>query len=50
VYADGASLVLAALAVALPPLSVVALVLCLWLLFRRRRRSDEKYAGLRVLR
>ena len=50
VYADGASLVLAALAVALPPLSVVALVLFLWLLFRRRRRSDEKYAGLRVLR
>jgi hypothetical protein len=50
VYADGASLVLAALAVALPPLSVVALVLCLWLLIRRRRRSGEKYAGLRVLR
>ncbi len=50
VYADGASLVLAALAVALPPLSVVVLVLCLWLLFRRRRRSGEKYAGLRVLR
>jgi uncharacterized protein DUF4126 len=49
-YADGASLVLAALAVALPPLSVVALVLCLWLLIRRRRRSGEKYAGLRVLR
>lgn len=50
VYADGASLVLAALAVALPPLSLVALFLCLWLLIRRRRRSGEKYAGLRVLR
>jgi len=50
VYADGASLVLAALAVALPPLSLVALVLCLWLLVRRRRRAGEKYAGLRVLR
>ena len=50
VYADGASLVLAALAVALPPLSVVALVLCLLLLVRRRRRAGEKYAGLRVLR
>ena len=50
VYADGASLVLAALAVAVPPLSVVALVLCLWLLLRRRRRAGEKYAGLRVLR
>jgi hypothetical protein len=50
VYADGASLVLAVLAVALPPLSIVALVLCLLLLMRRRRRGDEKYAGLRVLR
>jgi hypothetical protein len=50
VYADGASLVLAVLAVALPPLSVVALVLCIWLLLRRRRRGGEKYAGLRVLR
>ena len=50
VYADGASLVLAALAVALPPLSLVVLVLCLWLLIRRRRRGGEKFAGLRVLR
>ena len=50
VYADGASLVLAVLAVALPPLSVVVLVLCIWLLIRRRRRGGEKYAGLRVLR
>jgi hypothetical protein len=33
-----------------PTLSVVALVLCLWLLLRRRRRAGEKYAGLRVLR
>jgi hypothetical protein len=50
VYADGASLVLAALAVAVPPLSVVALALCLWLLLRRRRREGDKYSGLRVLR
>jgi Domain of unknown function (DUF4126) len=49
-YADGASLVLAVLAVALPPVSLVALALCLWLLVRRRRRAGEKYAGLRVLR
>ena len=41
VYADGASLVLPVLAVALPPLSVVALVLCVWLLLRRRRRAAE---------
>jgi hypothetical protein len=33
-----------------PPVSLVALVLCLWLLIRRRRRAGEKYAGLRVLR
>ena len=50
VYADGASLVLAAVSVAAPPLSLVALAVCLWLLFRRRRREGEKYAGLRVLR
>ena len=35
---------------AAPPLSLVALALCLWLLLQRRRRKDEKYAGLRVLR
>ena len=50
VYADGASLALAVVSIALPPLSIVALVLCLWLLLRRRRRGGEKYAGLRVLR
>ena len=50
VYADGASLALAVVSIALPPLSIVALVLCLWLLLRRRRRAGEKYAGLRVLR
>ena len=50
VYADGGSLVLAALAVAVPPVSVVALALCLWLLLRRRGREGDKYSGLRVLR
>ena len=49
-YADGASLLLAGLAVALPPVSVIVLVACLWLLLRRRGRAGEKYAGLRVLR
>jgi len=50
VYADGASLVLAAVAILLPPLSLVALVFFAFLLVRGRGRDDEKYAGLRSLR
>ncbi len=50
VYADGASLLLAALAIALPPVSVIALGGLAWLLINGRRRSGEKYAGLRILR
>jgi hypothetical protein len=49
-YADGASLLLAGLAVLAPPVSAVALVLVVWLLLAARRREGEKYAGLRVLR
>jgi hypothetical protein len=50
VYADGASLVIAALAIVAPPLSLVALGLLVWLLVGARRRQGEKYAGLRILR
>ncbi|HEX2084291.1 MAG TPA: DUF4126 family protein [Solirubrobacteraceae bacterium] len=50
VYADGASLLLAVLAIAAPPVSAVALVALAWLLIGGRRRSGEKYAGLRILR
>lgn len=50
VYKDGASLLVAGAAVALPPLSIVALLALGWLWWRGRGRDDEKYAGLRVLR
>ena len=50
VYADGASLLLAVLAVLAPPLSLVALGFLVWLLLGGRRRKGEKYAGLRILR
>ena len=49
-YADGASLLLAALAIVAPPVSVIALVALAWLLISGRRRAGEKYAGLRILR
>jgi hypothetical protein len=50
VYADLAALVLAAVAVFVPPLSFVALIGFVVLLFGSRRREGEKYAGLRILR
>jgi hypothetical protein len=50
VYADGAALVLAALAIFLPPVSFLALAGFVALLVGGRRREGEKYAGLRVLR
>jgi hypothetical protein len=50
VYADTAALVLAAIAVFVPPLSFVALIGFAVLLLGSRRREGEKYAGLRVLR
>ena len=50
VYKDGASLALAGLAVLAPPVSIMALAALAVLLLRGRRRDDEKYAGLRILR
>jgi hypothetical protein len=47
---DGAALVLAALAVALPPVSLLALAGLGWLLAGGSRREGGKYAGLRILR
>ena len=49
-YVDGAALVLAALVCLLHPLGYVALLLPGWLVLAARRRSGEKYAGLRILR
>ncbi len=48
-YIDGAAVVVAALSALLPPLGYVALAALVWLLLRRRSRSGEKYAGLRIL-
>lgn len=50
VYKDGASLLVAALAIALPPVSLPALGALVWMWWRGRGRDDEKYAGLRILR
>ena len=50
VYADGAALLLAAIAIFLPPVSFLALALFVLLLVRGRREGERKYAGLRVLR
>lgn len=50
VYAEGAALVLAALSIVAPPLSLVSLGFFIWLLVGGRRRKGEKYAGLRSLR
>jgi hypothetical protein len=50
VYLDSVSLLLAALVALLHPLGYVAILLLAWFLWRMRSRSDEKYAGLRILR
>jgi hypothetical protein len=50
VYADAIALALAALAIALPPVGLVALVAFAVLLVRGRAAGDRKYEGLRVLR
>jgi hypothetical protein len=49
-YADGAALVLAAIAVFVPPLAFLAIPGFVLLLVRGRGREGQKYAGLRILR
>lgn len=49
-YADAAALLLAAVAIWLPPVSILAIAAFLFLLVSGRRRAGEKYAGLRILR
>jgi hypothetical protein len=49
-YADGGGLALAGLSVLAPPVSILALAFLAWLLVGGRRRTGEKYAGLRILR
>jgi hypothetical protein len=47
---DLGAIAIAALAVLVPPVSIAALAFCAWVLVARRRRSDQKYEGLRILR
>jgi hypothetical protein len=49
-YADGAALLLAAIAVFVPPVALLAIPAFVLLLARGRRREGQKYAGLRILR
>ena len=49
-YADAAALILAAIAVFVPPLALLAIPAFVLLLLGGRRREGEKYAGLRILR
>jgi hypothetical protein len=49
-YADGAALLLVAIAVFVPPLSLLAIPAFILLLVGGRRREGQKYAGLRILR
>jgi hypothetical protein len=49
-YADAAALVLAAIAVFVPPLSFLAVIAFVAVLLKDRAASDRKYAGLRILR
>lgn len=49
-YADGTALILAAIAIFVPPLALLAIPGFVVLLLGGRRREGEKYAGLRILR
>jgi hypothetical protein len=49
-YAEAIGLLLAVLSVVAPPVGPIALALLIWLLVAARRRTDSKYAGLRILR
>lgn len=49
-YAEGAAVAFAALSVIAPPIGPIGLLALLWLLFASRRRAEQKYAGLRILR
>ena len=49
-YAEAFAVVLAGLSVVAPPVGLVGFAFLLWLLIAGRRRADQKYAGLRILR
>jgi hypothetical protein len=49
-YADAVALLIAAVAIFVPPASLLAIAAFIFLLVGVRRREGEKYAGLRILR
>jgi hypothetical protein len=49
-FAQGAAVLLAVVAVLVSPLAWIALGFAVWVLFVQRRRAGQKYEGLRVLR
>jgi len=49
-YADAAALVLAAIAIFMPPAAFLGLIALAVLLVRGRREGERKFAGLRILR
>lgn len=49
-FAQAAALVLAALAVLVSPVAWIGFAFALWVLVVQRRRSGQKYEGLRILR
>jgi uncharacterized protein DUF4126 len=50
VYGEGAALAAAGVSILFPPLAILVLAGLAWLLVGGRRRTGEKYAGLRILR
>jgi hypothetical protein len=49
-YVEAVALLLAGLAVLIPPVSILAIAFLIWLRLGGRRREGEKFAGLRILR
>ena len=49
-YADAVALILAAIAIFVPPVAFLALVAFVVVLLKGRATADRKYAGLRILR
>ena len=49
-YAEAAALLAAFFSILFPPLGIVVIGFLIWLLIGSRRRSEQKYAGLRILR
>jgi hypothetical protein len=50
IYAEAGALGAACASILFPPLAIIVLGFPAWLLIGSRRRSEQKYAGLRILR